>query len=116
MARDSGQRSGKRFIRGGRPHLRQAFYMPALVAVRFNAALKAKYDALLAAGKPPKMALTAIMRKLRILANALLRDGRPGPQYVLDHHGYSSLNAAEELCRVQSPDAPTPCEKFWLPL
>ena len=51
IARDSGQRSGKRFIRGGRAHLRQALYMPALVAVRFSAAMKAKYDALRAAGK-----------------------------------------------------------------
>jgi len=76
MARDSGQRTGKRFIRGGRRHLRQALYMPALVAMRFNADLKAKYQTLLAAGKPPKVAITAIMRKLLILANALLRDGR----------------------------------------
>jgi transposase len=76
IARDSGQRSGKRCIRGGRAHLRQALYMPALVAIRFNAAMKAKYDALRAAGKPPKLALTAIMRKLIILANALIRDGR----------------------------------------
>jgi transposase len=76
IARASGQRTGKRFIRGGRAHLRQALYLPALVAVRFNAAMKAKYHALLAAGKPPKVALTAIMRKLIILANALIRDGR----------------------------------------
>ncbi len=76
MARDSGQHRGKRFIRGGRASLRQALYMPALVAVRFNADLKAKYDALRFAGKPPKVALTAIMRKLVILANALVRDGR----------------------------------------
>ncbi len=76
MARDSGQRSAKRFIRGGRCHLRQALYMPALVAIRFNADFKAKYKALVAAGKPPKLAITAIMRKLLILANALLRDQR----------------------------------------
>ena len=76
MARDSGQRSGKRFIRGGRAPLRQALYMPALVAVRFNPTMKAKYQALRTAGKAPKVALTAIMRKLLILANALLRDGR----------------------------------------
>jgi transposase len=76
VARDSGQHRGKRSIRGGRAPLRQALYMPALVAVRFNAALKAKYDALRAAGKPPKVALVAIMRKLLILANALLRDRR----------------------------------------
>lgn len=74
MARDSGQRTGKRFIRGGRAQVRQALYMPALVAARFNADLKAKYRALIAAGKPAKVALTAIMRKLLILANALLRE------------------------------------------
>ena len=76
LARDSGQRRGKRFIRGGRANLRQALYMPALVAVRFNTDLRAKYAALIAAGKPAKVALVAIMRKLLILANALLRDGR----------------------------------------
>jgi transposase len=50
--------------------------MPALAAVRFNPDLKAKYDQLIAAGKPAKVALVAIMRKLIVLANALLRDGR----------------------------------------
>jgi transposase len=76
LARVSGERSGKRFIRGGRAPLRQTLYMPALVAVRFNATMKAKYQALRAAGKAPQVALTAIMRKLLILAKALLRDGR----------------------------------------
>ena len=76
VARDSGTSHGRRTIRGGRAHVRQALYMPALVAARFNPDLKAKYQALLAAGKPPKVALTAIMRKLVILANALLRDQR----------------------------------------
>ncbi len=50
--------------------------MPALVAACFNPNLKAKSRALLAAGKPAKVALTAVMRKLIILANALLRDQR----------------------------------------
>jgi transposase len=76
VARDSGQWKGKRSIRGGRAGLRRALYMPALVAIRFNADLKAKYQALRAAGKAPKVAITAIMRKLIILANALLRDHR----------------------------------------
>ncbi len=76
IARDSGQHSGKRFIRAGRAHLRQALYMPALVAIRFNADMKAKYQTLVAAGKPPKVAITAVMRKLAILANALLREHR----------------------------------------
>ena len=74
VARASGQHSGKRFIRAGRTHLRQALYMPALVAIRFNADMKAKYQVLVAAGKPPKVAITAVMRKLLILANALLRE------------------------------------------
>jgi len=50
--------------------------MPALVAMRFNPDLKAKYDELISAGKPAKVAITAIMRKLVVLANALLRHGR----------------------------------------
>jgi len=53
IARDSGQRNGKRFIRGGRAHLRQALYMPALVAIRFNADMKTKYQALINAGNHP---------------------------------------------------------------
>ena len=76
IARDSGQHRGKRHIRGGRAQLRQALYMPALVATRFNPDMKAKYTTLVAAGKPPKVAITAIMRKLTILANALLKEGR----------------------------------------
>ena len=76
IARDSGQHRGKRHIRGGRAELRRALYMPALVATRFNADMKLKYNALIAVGKPPKVALTAVMRKLVILANSLLKTGR----------------------------------------
>lgn len=76
MTRQSGKWSGKAFIRGGRAALRRALYMPAVAALRFNPGLSAKYKELVAVGKPPKLALTAIMRKLLILANALLRDGR----------------------------------------
>jgi transposase len=76
VAYDSGTSRGRRTIRGGRAPVRQALYMPALVAARFNPDLKAKYQALVAAGKPAKVALTVIMRKLIILANALLRDQR----------------------------------------
>lgn len=76
VARQSGQWSGRAFIRGGRANVRQALYMPALVATRFNPDLKAKYDHLKAAGKAAKLAITAIMRKLIVLANALIRDDR----------------------------------------
>jgi transposase len=76
MTRQSGTWSGRARIRGGRSSLRRALYMPALVALRFNPDLKQKYQALKDAGKPSKVAITAIMRKLLILANALLRDNR----------------------------------------
>jgi transposase len=76
IAPQSGRWTGRAFIRGGRASLRQALYMPALVAARFNPDLKAKYDQLVGAGKPPKVALTAIMRKLIVLANALLKANR----------------------------------------
>lgn len=76
VARQSGQWKGKSFIRGGRANVRQALYMPALVAARFNPDLKAKYKQLIAQGKPAKVAITAVMRKLVILANVLLRENR----------------------------------------
>jgi transposase len=76
VARQSGKWIGRAFIRGGRANVRQALYMPALVAMRFNPELRAKYEQLKAAGKASKVAITAIMRKLLLLANALLRDRR----------------------------------------
>jgi transposase len=76
MSRQSGKWQGRERIQGGRAFLRRAIYMPALVAVRFNPDLRCKYDQLITAGKPAKLALTAIMRKLIVMANALLRDGR----------------------------------------
>jgi transposase len=75
IARQSGQWKGKAFVHGGRKQVRQALYMPALVAMRFNPDLKAKYDQLVEAGKAPKQAITVVMRKLVLLANALLKKG-----------------------------------------
>ena len=76
VARQSGQWKGKSFIRGGRANVRQALYMPALVAARFNPDLKAKYRQLTKAGKPAKVAITTVMRKLIVTANALLKADR----------------------------------------
>lgn len=76
VARQSGQWKGKSFIRGGRANVRQALYMPALVAARFNPDLKAKYRKLIAAGKPAKVAITTVMRKLIVTANALIKADR----------------------------------------
>jgi transposase len=76
VTRESGQWRGKAFIRGGRKPLRDALYMPAVVAMRFNPDLKRKYDSLRAAGKPAKVAIIALMRKLIELANTLLKHDR----------------------------------------
>lgn len=75
-SRESGQWKGKSFISGGRKPLRDALYMPAVVAMRFNPDLKAKYTALREAGKPAKVALVALMRKLIETANALVKADR----------------------------------------
>ena len=82
VARQSGNWTGRAFIRGGRANVRQALYMPALVAMRFNPDLKAKYDKLKEVGKASKVAITAIMRKLVVLANAPLRDDRTWTQSI----------------------------------
>lgn len=73
---DSGARSGRRRIKGGRAGLRAALTMPALAAARANPALRAFRERLRAAGKPHRLVLTAVLRKLLILANALIRDNR----------------------------------------
>lgn len=73
---DSAGRSGLRRIRGGRADPRRALYMAALTAARAQPDLKAFYQRLRAAGKKPKTALVAVMRKLVSLANALLKDNR----------------------------------------
>lgn len=75
-SRESGQWKGKSFISGGRKPLRDALYMPALVAMRFNPDLKAKYATLREAGKPAKVAIVALMRKLLETANALVKANR----------------------------------------
>jgi transposase len=79
--RDSGQWTGKRCISGGRAEVRRALYMAALSASRSNHLLKPFYDRLIAAGKPGKVALTAVMRKLIVLMNHLLKN----PKFTLAH-------------------------------
>lgn len=77
IACDSGERTGERHIKGGRPTVRTALYMAALSAARRNPDLAAFYKRLRNAGKKPKVALVAVMRKLAILANTLIRNDRP---------------------------------------
>jgi len=76
IARQSGQWKGRSFIQGGRANVRRALYMPALVAARFNPDLREKYQHLIASGKPAKIAIVAVMRKLLVTANALVKADR----------------------------------------
>jgi transposase len=73
LNRDSGCFRGKRMIWGGRASVRQALYMAALVASRYNAPLRTFYQRLQAAGKPKKLALVAVMRKLLTIINAMVK-------------------------------------------
>lgn len=79
--RESGQWHGRRTIGGGRAPVRRALYMAALVAAHTNRQLKAFYQRLRAAGKPAKVALTAVMRKLIVLMNHLLKN----PNFALQN-------------------------------
>ncbi|WP_029889140.1 IS110 family transposase [Polycyclovorans algicola] len=74
LNRDSGTFRGKRAIWGGRVKVRNTLYMAALSASRFNVPLKAFFERLKAAGKPHKVALVAVARKLLTILNAMLRD------------------------------------------
>jgi len=77
MACDSGNSSGRRRVQGGRFDVRRVLYMATLTAVVRNPPLKAFYERLRAAGKLPKVALVACMRKLLTMLNAMVRTGTP---------------------------------------
>ena len=77
LNRDSGRFRGKRTIWGGRASVRRALYMAALVASRYNAPLRTFYQRLRAAGKPGKVALVAVMRKLLTTLNAMVKNQQP---------------------------------------
>lgn len=84
--RDSGTLRGKRTVWGGRAPVRAALYMATLVATRFNPVIRAFYQRLLALGKPKKLALTACMRKLLTILNAMVKHRTPwNSDYVLIH-------------------------------
>ena len=73
---DSGLHRGKRRIWGGRPDVRRALYLAGFIASRYDPTIKAFRARLEAAGKPPKLAITACARKLLTILNAMLRDGQ----------------------------------------
>jgi transposase len=77
LNRDSGSLRGKRTVWGGRSHVRATLYMGTLAGVRYNPVLKAFFQRLRAAGKAPKVALTACMRKLLTILNAMMKHLTP---------------------------------------
>jgi Transposase and inactivated derivatives len=77
IAQDSGQHKGKRHIAGGRAHLRASLYMAALVARHRNPNLRTFAQGLKARGKPNKLIITAVMRKLIVILNAIVASGQP---------------------------------------
>jgi transposase len=76
MANDSGNSRGRRRVQGGRSEIRRVLYMATLTAARYNPAIKAFYQRLLGAGKLPKVALVACMRKLLTTLNAMVKNNK----------------------------------------
>jgi transposase len=77
FVRKSGTMNAPAHIAGGRAAVRNVIYMAAITASRHNPVLKPFYERLLAAGKPVKVALVAVMRRLVVFANAVLKSGQP---------------------------------------
>jgi transposase len=77
LNRDSGTLKGRRCVWGGRAYVRQALYMGALVATRFNPTIRLFHQRLLASGKAKKVALVACMRKLLTILNAMSASNTP---------------------------------------
>ena len=77
LANDSGKHRGKRMIWGGRADVRSVLYMAAISAIRFNPVIKKFAKRLKTAGKPPKVIITACMRKLLTIMNSMIKNNSP---------------------------------------
>jgi transposase len=77
MNQDSGKKRGYRKTKGGRPEVRSVLYMAALSGIRYNSVIKAQYEQLVKRGKEKKVAITACMRKMLTILNAMMRDQQP---------------------------------------
>ena len=73
--KESGSYTGKRRIRGGRPQIRTVMFMAMMSAMQCNPVFKKKYQALVAKGKPKKVAIIACVRKMIVILNSMVRDG-----------------------------------------
>ena len=118
---DSGPRHKKRRIFGGRASVRRVLYMSALVATRTNPVIRAFYQRLLANGKEKKVALTACMRKLLVILNAIVRDGKPWQNQTMPaiSEALGSLVAGSRVeafstCEALEADAKMPKMAAWL--
>jgi transposase len=89
---DSGASQSKRFIQGGRSRLRQILYMTGITAIRCNKPLKEFYMRLRTNGKPVKVAIVAVIRKLITMANSVLKRGTPWK----DKYEWKKLNCIKE--------------------
>lgn len=81
---DSGAHSGKRMIRGGRPRIKRALYLAAVSAIRHHPTLKPFYRSLREKGKPAKVAIVAVARKLLVILNAMLKEFYKSPSLKPD--------------------------------
>lgn len=77
LNKDSGKKQGKRRVYGGRADVRSVLYMAALAAKKFNPVIKKFYERLIKHGKEKKVALTACMRKLLVILNAMMHSNQP---------------------------------------
>ena len=77
FAKDSGNKRGERHISGGRTAVRAALYMPAITAIQHNSVIRALYQRLVQAGKHHYVAITACMRKMLVILNAMLKSNQP---------------------------------------
>ncbi len=110
-ARESGKSTGRRRIWGGRSDVRALLYMSAMSAIQYNPDMKAFYERLTDRGKPGKVALTAVMRKLAVLANAILKRGTPWvpsdelPSLALSEESASSDEQDETAAAAPSEES-----------
>lgn len=100
VTRQSGVWQGQSRIQGGRARVRRQLYMPALASICYNPGLRAKHRQLVAQGKPGKVAVVAVMRKLLVLANALLGQDRT---WSPDPPSRSTPAAAASACVTAGP-------------
>jgi len=77
FAKDSGSKRGERHISGGRTAVRAALYMPAISAIQHNPVIRTLYQRLVQAGKHHYVAITACMRKMLVILNAMIRSNQP---------------------------------------